>query len=291
MYNAMEEQNKREVLGRELMTTQMSSINNIVKTKIYSDAATLGNELSWIILEGIKQAEIHGHQYLLGCPSGRSPLSTYKALGHQAAANGQDMSHVTIVMMDEFVLPNENGYEYCSPDAHFSCARYAHKELLTAINGHLKPAWRIAKDNVWLPDPANPTDLEDRMRAAGGINLFIVAVGGSDGHVAFNPPGSSENSRTRIIELAETTRQDNMGTFPDFTDISEVPKYGVSVGLGTICEFSHHIVMIAAGSGKTAAVKRLASYSTFDPSWPATMIYGCKNAQLMLDAAAANEIS
>jgi len=272
------------------MPTRVSSINNKIQTKIYSDSATLGTELSWIILEGVKQAEIHARPYLLGCPSGRSPLSTYQALGHLAAANGQDMSHVTIVMMDEYVLPTENGYECCSPDAHFSCTRYAYMEILAAINYHLKPSWRIAKDNVWLPDPANPTAYDDRIHASGGVNLFIVAIGGSDGHVAFNPPGSSEDSRTRIIELAETTRQDNMGTFPNFTDISEVPKYGVSVGLGTISELSREIVVIAAGSGKNATVKRLASCSTFDPSCPATMIYSCKNAQLMLDTAAADGI-
>ncbi len=272
------------------MSIRNCTINQIIPAKIFPDDKELAVVLSWAILDGVKQAEISNRPYLLGCPSGRSPLSTYRALGNQAAANGQDMSHVIIVMMDEFVLPTENGYEFCSPDAHFSCARYAHKELLAAINIRLKPAWRIGKDNVWLPDPENPTAYDDRILNAGGVNLFIVAVGGSDAHVAFNPPGSSDHSRTRIIELAETTRQDNMDTFPGFSDLSEVPKYGVSVGLRTISELSHQIVMIAAGSGKNATIKRLASYSIFDPSCPATMIYGCKNAQLMLDADAADGI-
>ncbi len=255
--------------------------------QIYADAAELGLALAEVILAGVKDAQAAGRQYLLGCPSGRSPLSTYLALGRLAGAAGQDMSHVIIVMMDEFVLPAGGGFLLCSPTAHYSCTRFGYEQLLPAVNTHLAYECQLQRESIWLPDPADITLYDAKIRNAGGIDLFIVATGGRDGHVAFNPPGSAADSRSRLVELAETTRYDNMGTFPAFTDISEVPKYGVTVGLATISELSRRVAFIAHGAGKIDSIKRIVVAGAFDPSWPATMIYNCTNVQLMLDEVAA----
>jgi len=139
----------------------------------------------------------------------------------------------------------------------------------------------------WAPDPARPEIYDKRLERAGDVDLFILASGASDGHIAFNPPGTSLSSRTRVIKLAETTRADNMVTFPEFIELSEVPTYGVTVGLGTICDLSRDAVLIICGSDETYAVNRLFSLGAFDEAWPASCIFSAANGRIMLDQAAA----
>ena len=81
-----------------------------------------------------------------------------------------------------------------------------------------------------MPDPADPEEYDKRIADVGGIDLFLLASGTSDGHVAFNPAGTPVGTRTRVVGLTEQTRRDNLTTFPTFGGLDEVPLYGVTVG-------------------------------------------------------------
>jgi glucosamine-6-phosphate deaminase len=124
---------------------------------------------------------------------------------------------------------------------------------------------------------------DERLRAAGGVDLFLAASGTSDGHVAFNPAGTTLDERTRVIRLSAATRRDNLETFPDFASLDELPEFGVGVGLGTIVEQSRRVVLVMTGTEKRDAALRLRRCSDFTPDWPASFIYRCRNPMILLD--------
>jgi glucosamine-6-phosphate deaminase len=251
--------------------------------RVFSDADALGRALAAEVMEGIRAARREGRGYLLGCPGGRSARSTYRALAE--LARGEDMRHVVIVMMDEYLEPSpDGGFRHVAPHEPHSCRRFAEHEIRAPIDA--VAAVPIPDDAVWLPDPADVEAYEPRIVAAGGVDLFLVASGASDGHVAFVPPGSSLDGGVAIVPLAETTRRDNMVTFPTFGSIDEVPTHGVSVGLGTIVRVSRAVRLVLLGEGKRTAADRVLGVTGFDPAWPATMIHTCRDAAIWLDAAA-----
>jgi glucosamine-6-phosphate deaminase len=222
--------------------------------------------------------------FLLGCPGGRSPRPAYAALAALAAKRGLDLSRLILVMMDDYLTP---ALTHVPETAHYSCRRFARLEIQAVLNAGLPPAHRIPDANVWFPNPAAPETYDARIEGSGGIDLFLLASGAGDGHVAFNPPGSPITSRTRIVPLAEQTRRDNLATFPDFTDLSEVPSHGVTVGIATIAD-AKASAMILWGADKRLAYQRLAT-STYDPAWPATAWTLCPDATLYADTAAAGD--
>ena len=220
---------------------------------------------------------------LLGCPGGRSPRPVYAALARLARAQALDLSHLIIVMMDDYLTPT---MDHVPIDAHYSCRRFARDEILAVLNAGLAPSHRIPAGNLWFPDPANPAAYDGRIAAAGGIDLFLLASGAGDGHVAFNPQGAGAKSRTRIVPLAPQTRRDNLATFPDFASIDQVPTHGVSVGIATIAQ-ARASAMLVWGSDKRTAFQHLAQATAYDPRWPATVWASCPDSTLYADDAAA----
>ena len=255
---------------------------------VFPDAAELGKALAREILDGIKVSQRAGKRYLLGCPGGRSLQSTYQALSAMAATEGADLSGLVIVMMDDYVFPDGSSFKHCPADAHYSCRRFGREDIVGLLNSGLPADKQIPADALWFPDPSRPADYEGRLRAAGGIDLFLLASGVSDGHVAFNPPGSARNSLSRVVTLAETTRDDNMKTFPQFKNLGEVPRHGVTVGVGTIVDQSKKAVMVIHGAHKAGSLKRLLGYKGYDESWPASLIHCFPDARIYADKAAAS---
>jgi glucosamine-6-phosphate deaminase len=233
---------------------------------VFGDAEELGGALADEILFRYERAR---GSFLLGCPGGRSLRSTYRAL----ARRGVELERLVVVMMDEYV---EDGAA-APVDAHYSCRRFAVRELAAPLG--------IAAERVWVPDPADPAAYDERILAAGGIDLFLLASGASDGHVAFLPPGSPRDARTGVVELAASTRRDNLATFPEFRSIDEVPAYGVSVGLATIAD-TRAARLVLHGADKRAAAARLLELEEFDPSWPASIVHDCADGEIWLDRTA-----
>lgn len=255
----------------------------MTQVRVFPDEDGLGAALAGEIVEGIDVSRAAGRSYVLGCPGGRSARSTYRALARRV--RGADLSHVIIAMMDDYVLPLEDGgFEHCPADAHYSCRRFAREEIVAPLNESALAG--VSDAHVWLPDPRDPIAYRARLEDEGGVDLFIVASGASDGHVAFVKPGTPLDSDVSIIPLAETTRRDNMVTFPEFGSLDEVPRHGVSVGLGTIRDLSRQVRLIIHGEGKRLATRRVLEVDDFDTSWPATFIHRCRGAQIWLDEAA-----
>lgn len=256
--------------------------------RVFEDESTLGRYLANKILDEIVDASLENRSYVLGCPGGRSLRPTYLALGAAARARDNlDLSPLVIAMMDEYVLPSRTGYDNVSVAAHFSCTRFAFEEIVQPLLG-VRGA--PGQDRVWVPNPDDPSKYDKRLASAGGIDRFLLASGVSDGHVAFNPPGSDRESITRVVQLAATTRSDNLDTFPQFEGLSEVPLHGVTVGLGSISDLSRSATLVCTGSHKAATVRRVRTSDGFDPAWPATIIHECRGAEFLVDRAAAGSI-
>ena len=181
----------------------------------------LGTAAAAAIAAGIAESRRSGRRYVLGCPGGRTPKPIYEALGRLCAEDGIDCSGVVLAMMDEYLDPHSDGAAYVSISAHNSCRRFAEHEIRQVINQRLPATGVVAPESVWFPDPLDPAAYDDQIAEAGGVDVFIAASGASDGHVAFCGPGAALDGGTAIVELAPTTRADNIVTFPDFASVDE----------------------------------------------------------------------
>ena len=120
---------------------------------------------------------------------------------------------------------------------------------------------------------------------AGGVDLQILGIG-TDGHVAFNEPGSSLASRTRIKTLTRQTREDNARFFGG--DVAQVPTHCLTQGLATIMS-ARHLVLLATGRGKAEAVHQLAE-GPVSAMWPATVLQHHPHVTVLVDDAAASRL-
>ena len=198
------------------------------------------------------------------------------------------LDHVVIVMMDEYLVDSTEGLVAEDVDALHSCTRFARVEIVGPLNVAAPAGRGIAAEHLWVPDPADPGAYDTLLTDAGGIDLFLLASGASDGHLAFNPPGSALDSTTRVVALPDTTRTDNLATFPSFGgDLDAVPRHGVTVGLGTVRTQSASVLMLVHGEGKGLAARRIAGAEHHDVDWPATVLADCTDAHLFVDLAAA----
>ncbi|MFL6055495.1 MAG: 6-phosphogluconolactonase [Actinoallomurus sp.] len=255
--------------------------------RVFPDADALGDSLAADILAGVAAAAERGRRYLLGCPGGRSLLPTYEAVAARLSDAPIDLSHVVIVMMDDYLTDAPGAVRRVSTGARHSCERFGRERIAEPWSRAVPAGRGIAPDHVWLPDPHDPEAYDGRIAAAGGIDLFLLATGASDGHVAFNPPGSDIAGRTRVIRLADSTRRDNLATFPHFGTLEKVPRRGVSVGLKTIAGLSRRVRLVATGPTKAASVARVLATDGWEPDWPATVVHECRDAGLWADQAAA----
>ena len=261
-----------------------------VEITVFPTDADLGAAAAQEIFEGIRDAEKMGRKYVLGCPGGRSPRSTYSALASLVSTSRQSINHLHIAMMDEYAVQLPNG-EFRNVDerSHFSCRRFAFDEIRNVLNAGLETDLQLPYEQVHVPDAIRPEEYESQLRAL-GVDCFLLASGASDGHVAFNGRGTSRTATTRVTTLSEETRRDNMHTFPEFNSLAEVPNFGVSVGPETIASVSKRAIMLLQGEYKRKAFQRISSAPNFDPNWPATIIAECQNPHIFVDSLAANSI-
>jgi glucosamine-6-phosphate deaminase len=249
----------------------------------------IGEELALRILERIEHACTAGVGFLLGCPTGRTPRPIYHAMSRRLGETKQNLSHVVLVMMDEYLVEGKHGLEYAPDDKPWSCHHFVREEIAGPLNKGLAPANRIPGESIWFPDPRDPEAFDNRIANAGGIDFFILASGASDGHVAFNPPGSARDSRTRVIQLSDETRRDNLQTFPAFGNLGQVPNHGISVGIRTIAS-AREAAMVVWGGGKRLSLSRMLTAERYEPDWPATVIHECTVRAIWSDTDAAKPL-
>jgi glucosamine-6-phosphate deaminase len=246
----------------------------------------LGAEAAEMIAAGIAAAGAADRSYLLGCPGGRTPKPIYDALGERCALTGLDCSHVVIVMMDDYVEQHAGHFRPVPADVGHSCRRFAEFDIRQVINVGLPEQAVIPPESVWFPDPDAPHAFDRRLADAGGVDLFLLASGASDGHVAFCGPGSDIDGVSSIVTLATTTRQDNTATFANLTKVDDVPTHGVTVGLGTIRHSSRSVLMVLHGADKRESLRRIRDATSADPDWPATFVHECDHAMVWFDTRA-----
>lgn len=250
--------------------------------RVLASPDAIGAAVGLRLLQKIERSRLTGGRFLLGCPTGRTPRPVFGAMARALAESGQDLSHLVLVMMDEYLVPRDGQLEYASAENPWSCHHFARAEIADRLR-HAMP-----DESIWFPDPADPEAYDARIAEAGGIDFFMLASGASDGHVAFNPPGSPRESRTRIIPLSEETRRDNLRTFPAFGTLANVPRHGISVGIDTIAR-AREAVMIVWGEGKRLTLGRIRRAERYEADWPATVIHECAVREIVCDQAAAGE--
>ncbi|TDZ44735.1 Glucosamine-6-phosphate isomerase 1 [Colletotrichum trifolii] len=180
--------------------------------------------------------------FVLGLPTGSSPLGVYKTLVQKYKAGEISFENVITFNMDEYVgIPRDHPESYHS---------FMWKHLFSHVNIHPNNV-NILNGNA--PNlEAECVAYEDKIKAVGGIDLFLAGIG-EDGHIAFNEPGSSLASRTRVKTLAYDTILANSRFFDN--DISKVPRLALTVGVQTVLE-AREVVSIIIGARKALALQR-----------------------------------
>jgi glucosamine-6-phosphate deaminase len=234
----------------------------------------------------LERAAARGGVMTLGCPGGRSLRTTYAALARAFGERRTDLRNLHIVMMDEYIEADGERWRHCPVDAHYSCRGFGDAAIRQVFNASVPAELRMAPERVHVPDPNAPDDYEALLDHLGGVDVFLLASGQTDGHVAFNPQGTELGATTRRVELSEHTRRDNLATFPRFRELGEVPRRGVTIGPGTIARYSRAAIMVLLGSGKGTALRRILSSHAYDRDWPATVVVACTDAQIVTDEAA-----
>ncbi len=178
--------------------------------------------------------------FVLGLPTGSTPLNTYVRLIELHKAGEVSFKHVVTFNMDEYV-----GLEKHHPQSYHT---FMHDNFFSHVD--------IQPENINLLN-GNASDItaeckryEDKIKSYGKIHLFMGGVG-NDGHIAFNEPASSLSSRTRIKTLTEETRLANSRFFDN--DINQVPKFALTIGVGTLMD-AIEVMILVTGHKKAQAL-------------------------------------
>ncbi|MGK9149397.1 glucosamine-6-phosphate deaminase [Plantibacter flavus] len=212
---------------------------------------------------------------VLGLATGSSPLRIYDAVAARVARGELSLAGARAFTLDEYV-----GLPVGDPRAY-----------RTVIEADFVSRVDLPTELVHGPDGRAPdlaaacASYEEAIRSAGGVDLQILGIG-TDGHIAFNEPGSSFASRTRVKTLTEQTRRDNARFFDGEPDL--VPMHCVTQGLGTIME-ARHVVLVAAGGGKAEAVHHLVE-GAVSALWPATILQHHPRVTVFVDDEAASRL-
>ena len=209
-------------------------------------------EMSSVVAD-LVQSEIEGSLSCKLClPTGSTPLGLYKELINREL----DWDLVTTFNLDEYIINRQHPQSYYS---------FMKKNFFDKIN--IKP------NSCYFP--SRPTlAYEDIINHFGGIDLCILGIG-TNGHIAFNEPGSPFNSRTRVVNLDDGTRSDNSRFFESF---NEVPKQSITMGLATIME-AKKIVLMANGVHKFK-ILNVAMNSGINEKVPASVLQNHNNLEV-----------
>ena len=249
---------------------------------VKEDYDSMSKEAARIVADRIRRKP----NLVLGLATGSTPLGLYKELIRLHKEEGLDFSKVVTFNLDEYIgLPPEHEQSY-----HYFMWENLFKHInINPANVHIPQGmFGDLKISPYETDPkieAYCRWYEEEIKKYGGIDLQILGIG-ANGHIAFNEPGSSLGSRTRIKTLSERTRKDNSRFFKS---LDEVPKYAITMGIGTIME-AKEIILLASGKNKADAVKA-AVEGPITAMCPASMLQMHRKAILIVDKEAASKLS
>lgn len=213
--------------------------------------------------------------FVLGLPTGSTPLGVYKELIKMYKDGKLSFENVVTFNMDEYI-----GIDEKHPQSYH---HFMWENFFKHIN--------IKKNNVHIlngmtKNYAKECELyENAIKGFGGIHLFLGGLG-EDGHIAFNEPGSSLNSRTRVKTLTSDTIQANSRFFDN--DISKVPTTALTVGVGTIMD-AEEVMILATGPKKARALHH-AIEGSINHMWPVSILQMHPHGIIVCDDEATNEL-
>jgi glucosamine-6-phosphate deaminase len=209
-----------------------------MRVLVTADYRTLSEEAGALVARAVRAKP----DITLGLPTGNTPLGLYEELVRKHRHEGLDFSRVRTFNLDEYLG--------LAPDDPRSYHAYMRARFFDHVN--------IALENTHIPNGSPGVNVdaecgryEDGIRNVGGIDLLIVGIG-SNGHIAFNEPGSSFESRTRVVTLAPETIENAKRHFP--SDAS-VPMSAITIGIRTILD-ARRVLLLASGPGKVERTLR-----------------------------------
>ena len=248
-----------------------------VRTVIHPTAAEAAAALAREVADLIRERNDAGRATVLGLATGSTPVPFYRELIRLHREEGLSFARVITFNLDE--------YHGLARDHRESYFRFMREQLFDHVD--LKP------ENIHLPDGTVPLDkvfahcqaYEAAIDAAGGIDLQILGIGRT-GHIGFNEPGSTRDSRTRLIALDRITRQDAAA---DFLGEANVPRFAITMGVGTILR-ARRIALMAWGENK-AEIVREAVEGPETEAVSASFLQSHPQARFLVDAAAAKALT
>ena len=207
---------------------------------------------------------------VLGLATGGTPVEAYSLLVRAYQQGEVDFSNAKSFNLDEYI-----GLSGTHPQ---SFRHFMREKLFDHVN--------FRPDSMWVPDglahdvEEHCKDYESRIEDAGGIDLQLLGLG-HNGHIAFNEPGSSIESRTRRVSLADETIRQNARFFDS---IDEVPREAITMGIGTILK-AKEIMMLAIGESKAEAVRSMVEGPATEDH-PASLLQTHPRVTVVVDAAA-----
>ena len=213
--------------------------------------------------------------FVMGLPTGSSPIPVYEEWIRQYKAGKFSFKNVVTFNMDEYVgIPQDHSESYHT---------FMHENLFNHVD--------MQPENINILD-GNGADLEKvckdyeaKIKSFGGIELFLGGIG-PDGHIAFNEPGSSLVSRTRVKTLSYDTILANSRFFND--DMSRVPTQALTVGVGTVMD-AREVVIIITGFNKARAVREVIEGGV-NHMWTVSMLQLHEHAIIACDDPATMEL-
>ena len=248
-----------------------------IHTLIHEDSNSASLSVANEIASLIKQKQEQGKKAVLGLATGSTPTKVYEYLVQFHKEGRLSFKNVITFNLDEY-FPMQ-------PDSIHSYVRFMNEHLFDHID--------IDPENVHIPDGSLPMDqvrkfcedYEEKIKNVGGIDIQILGIGRT-GHIGFNEPGSTLNSKTRLIRLDRVTRLDAAS---DFFGEENVPKRAITMGVGTIMS-ARKIILMAWGEGKSSIIHQ-AVEGKIKESVPATFLQHHENCDFVLDGAAASSLT
>ncbi len=225
----------------------------------------------------IRDKQARNEKCVLGLATGSTPKSVYAQLVRMHRTEGLSFKNVVCFNLDEY-YPIEK-------DALQSYNNYMHRLLFNHVD--------IEESNIHIPNGELPkedikkhcADYEKRIDDAGGIDLQILGIG-NNGHIGFNEPGSSIHSKTRLINLENSTRLANAY---EFANISQVPRLAITMGISTILR-AKRIILMAWGPNKATVIEKSVEGHVTE-SVPASLLQQHGDCSFVLDEVAASGLT
>ena len=248
-----------------------------IPCRIYHHESDASRSVAEQIAALIRDRAAQGRSCVLGLATGSTPTGVYDELIRMHREDDLSLRNVITFNLDE--------YYPMQPEELQSYVRFMREHLFDHVD--------IPAENTHVPDGTlDESEVADYCRSyeakiadAGGVDLQLLGIGRT-GHIGFNEPGSSRNSRTRLITLDHVTRRDAAS---DFFGEENVPLRAITMGVGTILD-AHQIILMAWGEGK-ARIIREAVEGEISTSVAASFLQEHPNAQIVLDEAAAEHLT